>query len=180
MDDLVLQNFANFLLLSWKFFWCGLFPLLAIGSNCRFSFTFCGPGKQWNIIEFWPAFCNWCPTKGSVFLWQWLCSQGFYLFCLLHAPLLLRVSSYRLFLCQQVRKPYTITKQRERWSEEEHKKFLDALKLYGRAWRRIEGMIQYFNLHFLYSQANSLTMIHFLTLFGFYNRTRGNKKCSSD
>lgn len=91
-----------------------------------------------------------------------------------------RVSSYRLFLCQQVRKPYTITKQRERWSEEEHKKFLDALKLYGRAWRRIEGMIQYFNLHFLYSQANSLTMIHFLTLFGFYNRTRGNKKCSSD
>ncbi|KAK7820126.1 protein REVEILLE 1 [Quercus suber] len=38
----------------------------------------------------------------------------------------------------KVRKPYTITKQRERWSEEEHKKFLDALKLYGRAWRRIE------------------------------------------
>ncbi|KAJ8753404.1 hypothetical protein K2173_019803 [Erythroxylum novogranatense] len=38
----------------------------------------------------------------------------------------------------KVRKPYTITKQRERWTEEEHKKFLDALKLYGRAWRRIE------------------------------------------
>ncbi|XP_018816785.1 protein REVEILLE 1-like [Juglans regia] len=38
----------------------------------------------------------------------------------------------------KVRKPYTITKQRERWSEEEHKKFLDALKMYGRAWRRIE------------------------------------------
>ncbi|CAI9767059.1 unnamed protein product [Fraxinus pennsylvanica] len=38
----------------------------------------------------------------------------------------------------KVRKPYTITKQRERWSEEEHKKFLEALKLYGRAWRNIE------------------------------------------
>lgn len=40
-----------------------------------------------------------------------------------------------------MRKPYTITKQRERWTEDEHKKFLEALKLYGRAWRRIEGII---------------------------------------
>ncbi|KAJ8466485.1 hypothetical protein OPV22_029037 [Ensete ventricosum] len=38
----------------------------------------------------------------------------------------------------RIRKPYTITKQRERWSEEEHRKFLEALQLYGRAWRRIE------------------------------------------
>ncbi|KAF9664204.1 hypothetical protein SADUNF_Sadunf17G0131800 [Salix dunnii] len=38
----------------------------------------------------------------------------------------------------KVRKPYTITKQRERWTEEEHKKFLEALKFYGRAWRWIE------------------------------------------
>ncbi|CAL0334799.1 unnamed protein product [Lupinus luteus] len=38
----------------------------------------------------------------------------------------------------KVRKPYTITKQRERWTNEEHTKFLEALKLYGRAWRRIE------------------------------------------
>ncbi|XP_019182743.1 PREDICTED: protein REVEILLE 2-like [Ipomoea nil] len=38
----------------------------------------------------------------------------------------------------KARKPYTITKQRERWTEEEHNKFLEALKLYGRAWRRIE------------------------------------------
>ncbi|KAH9565950.1 hypothetical protein CY35_04G105800 [Sphagnum magellanicum] len=41
----------------------------------------------------------------------------------------------------KVRKPYTITKQRERWTGEEHQKFLEALKLYGRAWRRIEEHI---------------------------------------
>ncbi|XP_057500531.1 protein REVEILLE 1-like [Actinidia eriantha] len=41
----------------------------------------------------------------------------------------------------KVRKPYTITKQRERWTEEEHKKFIEALKLYGRAWRRIEDHV---------------------------------------
>lgn len=38
----------------------------------------------------------------------------------------------------KVRKPYTISKQRERWTDEEHNKFLEALKLYGRAWRQIE------------------------------------------
>eukprot|EP01018_Ginkgo_biloba_P014343 Gb_06934 [translate_table: standard] len=41
----------------------------------------------------------------------------------------------------KVRKPYTITKQRERWTEDEHQKFLEALKLYGRAWRHIEEHI---------------------------------------
>ncbi|CAD5195065.1 unnamed protein product [Musa acuminata subsp. malaccensis] len=41
----------------------------------------------------------------------------------------------------RVRKPYTITKQREKWTEEEHSKFLEALQLYGRAWRRIEEHI---------------------------------------
>ncbi|KAK8321965.1 hypothetical protein V6Z12_A12G135600 [Gossypium hirsutum] len=41
----------------------------------------------------------------------------------------------------KTRKPYTITKQRERWSEEEHNRFLEALKLYGRAWQRIEEYI---------------------------------------
>ncbi|CAL9149680.1 unnamed protein product [Musa hybrid cultivar] len=40
----------------------------------------------------------------------------------------------------KTRKPYTITKQRERWTEE-HSRFLEALKLYGRAWQRIEGFM---------------------------------------
>ncbi|KAF8031511.1 hypothetical protein BT93_D0663 [Corymbia citriodora subsp. variegata] len=38
----------------------------------------------------------------------------------------------------KVRKPYTITKQREKWTDEEHERFLEALKLYGRGWRQIE------------------------------------------
>ncbi|KAL9235206.1 hypothetical protein vseg_009989 [Gypsophila vaccaria] len=38
----------------------------------------------------------------------------------------------------KIRKPYTITKQRKKWSEEEHEKFLEALKLHGRAWKKIE------------------------------------------
>ncbi|XP_019419235.1 PREDICTED: protein LHY-like isoform X2 [Lupinus angustifolius] len=41
----------------------------------------------------------------------------------------------------KTRKPYTITKQRERWTDEEHNRFLEALKLYGRAWQRIEEHI---------------------------------------
>ncbi|XP_058086392.1 protein LATE ELONGATED HYPOCOTYL isoform X2 [Magnolia sinica] len=44
-------------------------------------------------------------------------------------------------LIVKTRKPYTITKQRERWTEEEHGRFLEALKLYGRAWQRIEEHI---------------------------------------
>jgi len=32
-----------------------------------------------------------------------------------------------------------VTKQRERWTDEEHGKFVEAVKLWGRQWRRIEG-----------------------------------------
>ncbi|WOL18975.1 protein LHY-like isoform X7 [Canna indica] len=49
--------------------------------------------------------------------------------------------SSRENLVAKVRKPYSITKQREKWTEEEHNKFLEALKLYGRAWQRIEEHI---------------------------------------
>ncbi|KAL8113995.1 hypothetical protein AgCh_021052 [Apium graveolens] len=50
-------------------------------------------------------------------------------------------SSGEELLHTKTRKPYTITKQRERWTEEEHTRFLEALKLYGRAWQRIEEHI---------------------------------------
>ncbi|KAM0950243.1 putative transcription factor MYB-HB-like family [Dioscorea sansibarensis] len=39
------------------------------------------------------------------------------------------------------RKPYTITRPRERWTTEEHQRFLEALRLHGRAWRRIQEHI---------------------------------------
>jgi SHAQKYF class myb-like DNA-binding protein len=39
------------------------------------------------------------------------------------------------------RKPYTITKQREIWSDFEHSRFLQALHLYGRDWRKIESHV---------------------------------------
>ncbi|KAF6159463.1 hypothetical protein GIB67_032234 [Kingdonia uniflora] len=41
----------------------------------------------------------------------------------------------------QARKPHTIAKQRERWTDDEHNRFHQALKLYGRAWQRIEEHI---------------------------------------
>uniref|UniRef100_A0A0D9VJL3 Uncharacterized protein n=1 Tax=Leersia perrieri TaxID=77586 RepID=A0A0D9VJL3_9ORYZ len=41
----------------------------------------------------------------------------------------------------KARKPYTITKQREKWTDEEHRRFLEALQLHGRAWRRIQEHI---------------------------------------
>lgn len=42
----------------------------------------------------------------------------------------------------KVRKPYIVTKQREKWSQEEHDRFLEAVKLYGRSWRLIEGELK--------------------------------------
>ena len=41
----------------------------------------------------------------------------------------------------KVRKPYTITKQRERWTDAEHQRFIEALDLYGRQWRKIEEYV---------------------------------------
>ena len=38
----------------------------------------------------------------------------------------------------QVRKPYTMSKQRERWTDAEHASFLEALQKYGRAWKKIQ------------------------------------------
>ncbi|KAA8494111.1 Protein REVEILLE 8 [Porphyridium purpureum] len=42
---------------------------------------------------------------------------------------------------KKARKPYTITKHRESWSQEEHARFLEALRRYDRDWKRIEGHV---------------------------------------
>ncbi|KAG8067272.1 hypothetical protein GUJ93_ZPchr0005g14857 [Zizania palustris] len=42
---------------------------------------------------------------------------------------------------KKVRKPYTITRPRERWSGAEHGRFLDALLLFGRDWKRIQEFV---------------------------------------
>ncbi|KAE9447908.1 hypothetical protein C3L33_20210, partial [Rhododendron williamsianum] len=45
---------------------------------------------------------------------------------------------------KKVRKPYTITKSRESWTDEEHDKFLEALQLYylfDRDWKKIEDFV---------------------------------------
>ncbi|MBA0564115.1 hypothetical protein Golob_009072, partial [Gossypium lobatum] len=36
---------------------------------------------------------------------------------------------------------YTITKSRESWTEPEHDKFLEALQLFDRDWKKIEAFI---------------------------------------
>ncbi|XP_054785263.1 protein REVEILLE 3-like isoform X2 [Prosopis cineraria] len=42
---------------------------------------------------------------------------------------------------KKIRKPYTITKSRENWSEQEHDKFLEALQLFDRDWKKIEAFV---------------------------------------
>ncbi|CAN6287025.1 unnamed protein product [Urochloa humidicola] len=42
---------------------------------------------------------------------------------------------------KKARKPYTITRPRERWAADEHDRFLHALVLFGRDWKRIESFV---------------------------------------
>ncbi|KAL9258885.1 REVEILLE 8-like protein, partial [Drosera capensis] len=42
---------------------------------------------------------------------------------------------------KKVRKQYTITKSRENWTDEEHDKFLEALELFDRDWKKIEDFV---------------------------------------
>ncbi|EYU35107.1 hypothetical protein MIMGU_mgv1a019528mg [Erythranthe guttata] len=42
---------------------------------------------------------------------------------------------------KKIRKPYTITKSRESWSHQEHHKFLQALHLFDRDWKKIEEFV---------------------------------------
>jgi SHAQKYF class myb-like DNA-binding protein len=40
------------------------------------------------------------------------------------------------------RKPYTMTKPRERWTDQEHELFLEALRVHGRQWRKISAHVK--------------------------------------
>nr|GEX34164.1 protein REVEILLE 6 isoform X2 [Tanacetum cinerariifolium] len=42
---------------------------------------------------------------------------------------------------KRVRKPYTITKSRQNWTDIEHDKFLEALHLFDRDWKKIEAFV---------------------------------------
>ncbi|KAG9135144.1 hypothetical protein Leryth_025601 [Lithospermum erythrorhizon] len=42
---------------------------------------------------------------------------------------------------KKIRKPYTITKSRQSWTDPEHDKFLEALQLFDRDWKKIEAFI---------------------------------------
>lgn len=42
---------------------------------------------------------------------------------------------------KKLRKPYTITRPRERWTDEEHHRFLHALHIFGRDWKSIEALV---------------------------------------
>ncbi|KAF9687851.1 hypothetical protein SADUNF_Sadunf02G0136100 [Salix dunnii] len=42
---------------------------------------------------------------------------------------------------KKIRKPYTVTKSRESWTEQEHDKFLEALQLFDRDWKKIEAFV---------------------------------------
>ncbi|XP_010422790.1 PREDICTED: protein REVEILLE 5-like [Camelina sativa] len=41
----------------------------------------------------------------------------------------------------KIRKPYTIKKSRENWTEQEHDKFVEALHLFDRDWKKIEAFV---------------------------------------
>ncbi|KAK9039852.1 hypothetical protein V6N11_015038 [Hibiscus sabdariffa] len=42
---------------------------------------------------------------------------------------------------KKIRKPYTISKSRESWTEPEHDKFLEAIQLFDRDWKKIEAYV---------------------------------------
>lgn len=65
-------------------------------------------------------------------------------------------SDLSVYCSCKVRKPYTVTKQREKWSEEEHDRFLEAIKLYGRGWRQIQGIYSWIEALFWFDTITQL------------------------
>ncbi|CAN6287027.1 unnamed protein product [Urochloa humidicola] len=51
------------------------------------------------------------------------------------------VARSALMAGKKARKPYKITRPRERWAADEHDRFLHALVLFGRDWKRIESFV---------------------------------------
>eukprot|EP01047_Picozoa_sp_COSAG01_P068180 COSAG01_NODE_9792_length_2342_cov_20.086491_1_plen_199_part_00 len=43
---------------------------------------------------------------------------------------------------RKTRRPYTITKKRETWTDEEHNRFLEALHIYHRDWKKIAAHVR--------------------------------------
>lgn len=71
-----------------------------------------------------------CGASGKASELPWFRDRG-------HGSQRLKDLAYSMLL--QTRKPYTMTKQRERWTDEEHQRFVEALRVHGRQWRKIEG-----------------------------------------
>ncbi|KAL0055709.1 hypothetical protein WJX82_003514 [Trebouxia sp. C0006] len=66
----------------------------------------------------------------------------------------------RLAGSSKSRKPYKITKPRQRWSEEEHEKFLEAIDRFGRNWKDIVSFVGTRSV----SQVRSHAQKHFIRL----------------
>eukprot|EP00742_Colponemidia_sp_Colp-10_P006428 GILJ01006887.1.p1 GENE.GILJ01006887.1~~GILJ01006887.1.p1 ORF type:complete len:417 (+),score=6.34 GILJ01006887.1:58-1251(+) len=49
---------------------------------------------------------------------------------------------YNYLFSVRPRKPYTLTKRREGWTDEEHVQFLDGLRQYGRNWKKIQELVR--------------------------------------
>ncbi|KAF9618018.1 hypothetical protein IFM89_039415 [Coptis chinensis] len=44
-------------------------------------------------------------------------------------------------VARKTRKPYTLTKEKEYWTDLEHDKFVEAVELFGRDWRKIAAFV---------------------------------------
>ncbi|GJY78388.1 homeodomain-like superfamily protein [Tanacetum coccineum] len=69
---------------------------------------------------------------------------------------------------KKTRKPYTISKSRESWTDPEHDKFLEALQLFDRDWKKIEAFI------------GSKTVIQRFVSHDQMYFIKGSKKCANE